>query len=71
MTFPVITSMGSVIDYLDTIVFSSAGNDLFALFNSVVWLSRLCSVCYCTPPSGMFSYRQWGTPDPVGPPEVN
>lgn len=69
--FPAITSMRSVIDYLDTIVFSSTGTDLFALFISVVWLSQLCIVCCCTPRSGMFSCRYWGTLDPVGPPEVH
>lgn len=63
--------MRPVIDYLDTIVFSSRGNDLFALFISVVWLSQLCAVCYCTSHSGMFSCRCWSTLNPVGPPEVH
>lgn len=69
--FTVITSLRPVIDYLATIAFSFTGNDLFALFISVVWLSWLCTVCYCTPRSGMFTCRCWATLNPVGPPEVH
>lgn len=63
--------MRPVIDYLDTVRFSSTGNDLFALFMSVVWLPRLCAMCSCTPCSDMFICRCGGTLNPVGPPEVH
>lgn len=63
--------MRPVIDYLDTVAFSSTGNDLFALLISVVWLPRLWAVCSCTPRSDMFSCRCGGTLNSVGPLEVH
>lgn len=42
--FSVITSMRPVMDFLDSIAFSSTWNDFIALFISVVWLSRVCAV---------------------------